>query len=101
MENYLQPLMEYLRQHPELGILFSFLTALVESLPVLGTLFPGAVTMTAIGALIGSAVLPPLETIIATILGALFRRLFGILAGKSLSRKNPFNVAILEIRQIS
>jgi membrane protein DedA with SNARE-associated domain/membrane-associated phospholipid phosphatase len=70
MEQYLQPSMDYLRHHPQLGILFAFFTAFIESLPLLGTIFPGAVTMTAIGALIGSAVLPPIATCIATILGA-------------------------------
>ena len=87
MEHYLQPLMEYLRQHPELGIFFSFLTALIESLPVLGTLFPGAVTMTAIGALIGSTILPPVETIIATILGAFLGDCLGFWLGNRYHEK--------------
>ena len=59
MEHYIQPIMEYLRHHPYLGLAVTFIIAFVESLPLLGTLFPGSVTMTAIGVLIGSTVLPP------------------------------------------
>jgi len=67
---YMQPFMDYMSSHPEVGILFAFLVAFIESLPLLGTLFPGSITMTAIGALIGSSVLPAAPTILAALLGA-------------------------------
>ena len=53
-----------------IGLLCTFLVALIESLPLFGTLVPGSITMTAIGALIGAAILPPIATFIAAILGA-------------------------------
>lgn len=70
MEHFLQPLMEYLRHHPFMGISAAFLIAFIESLPLLGTLFPGSVSMTAIGILIGSGVLPPIATCLFAIIGA-------------------------------
>lgn len=81
MEQYLQLLMGYLRHHPAQGILFTFLIALIESLPLLGTLFPGSVTMTAVGALIGASVLPPVLTCISAILGAFMGDCFGFWLG--------------------
>lgn len=71
MESYIQPLMDYLRIHPLEGMFFAFIIAFLESLPLLGTVFPGSVTMTAIGALIGSGVLPPVPTCLFAFLGAL------------------------------
>lgn len=70
MEHYLQPVMEYLRHHAALGLLFTFIIALIESLPVLGTLVPGSITMTAIGVLVGSGVMPVTLTISSATLGA-------------------------------
>jgi membrane protein DedA with SNARE-associated domain/membrane-associated phospholipid phosphatase len=70
MEHFLQPLMEFLRQHPFMGITAAFLIAFIESLPILGTLFPGSVSMTAIGVLVGSGVLPPIATLASAIIGA-------------------------------
>ncbi|MBS0350484.1 MAG: LssY C-terminal domain-containing protein [Proteobacteria bacterium] len=70
MEHFLQPLMDYLRDHTFLGIVVTFFAAFLESLPILGTIVPGSITMTAIGALIGSGVLPPYLTIFFGILGA-------------------------------
>src|ERR1700730_2369287 len=78
MEHFLQPMMEFLRLHPYLGLLVTFGIALIESLPLLGTLFPGSVTMTAIGALIGAGVLPPIQTCIAAVLGAFLGDCLGL-----------------------
>lgn len=77
----LQPLMEYLRHHPQTAIGLTFLIAFIESLPILGTLFPGSVTMTAIGALIGAAVAPPILTCIAAISGAFLGDCLGFWLG--------------------
>lgn len=73
--------MEYLRYHPAMGILFTFMIALIESLPILGTLFPGSVTMTAIGALIGASILPPVFTGLSAILGAFLGDCLGFWLG--------------------
>jgi len=82
MTTYLQMAMEYFRNSPEAGLLFTFMIAFIESLPLLGTLFPGAITMTAVGALIGAGVLPPTGTCIAAILGALSGDCIGFWLGK-------------------
>lgn len=95
MEQYLQPIMEYFRHHPTMGIFFAFLIALIESLPLLGTLFPGSVTMTAIGALIGAGALPPIQTCIAAVLGAFLGDCLGFWLGSRFHAKIrsvwPFN----------
>lgn len=81
MEEYIQPIMEYLRDHALLGLLFAFVIAFIESLPLLGTLFPGSVTMTAIGVLIGAAVLPAIPTFFAAIFGAFLGDCLGFWLG--------------------
>ena len=40
MGHYLQPTMEYLRHHPGIGILFTFIIAFIESLPIQALYFP-------------------------------------------------------------
>ncbi len=69
-KHYLQPLLQYFHQHPHIGGLFAFVVAMSESLPLIGTIIPGSVTMTAIGTLIGSAILPGFTTIVWASLGA-------------------------------
>ena len=62
---------QYFRHHQIIGLGFAFIIALIESLPLLGTLVPGSITMTALGALVGAGVLPPLATFLCTFLGAM------------------------------
>src|ERR1700738_5641097 len=81
MEHFLQPMMEFLRLHPYLGLLVTFGIAFIESLPLLGTLFPGSVTMTAIGVLIGATVLPGIPTFFAAIFGAFLGDCLGFWLG--------------------
>lgn len=71
MEAYVKSLVIYLQAHPGMGFLAAFLIALAESLPIIGTIVPGSLTMTAVGTLIGATVLPGAETILAAVLGAL------------------------------
>ncbi len=87
MEHFLQPLMEYLRHHPFIGIGAAFLIAFIESLPLLGTLFPGSVTMTAIGVLMGSGVLPPIATCLFAIAGAFAGDCLGFWLGERYHEK--------------
>ena len=63
MEHYLHEIMAYLRLHPHIGALFTFVVAFLESLPILGTLIPGSITMTLIGVLIGTDALPGVWTV--------------------------------------
>lgn len=60
----------FLHEHRTLAILITFAIAFAESLAVIGTIVPGSVTMTAVGALVGSGILPATSTIIWATVGA-------------------------------
>jgi len=62
--------MQFLHAHPHWGIVLTFFIAFAESLPVVGTIIPGSVTMTAIGVLVGTAVLPAIPAFAWAIVGA-------------------------------
>lgn len=68
--NVFHDLVNYLHAHPHVGGLIAFVVSFSESLAIIGSIIPGSVTMTAIGALIGSSVLPAGSTITWAILGA-------------------------------
>jgi membrane protein DedA with SNARE-associated domain/membrane-associated phospholipid phosphatase len=70
VHDYLQPLLAWLHIHPYWGGIITFLVASIESLAVIGTIIPGSVTLTAIGVLVGSGVLPMVETLLWAIAGA-------------------------------
>lgn len=80
-EHFIQPCIEYFHHHQALGIGFAFIIALIESLPILGTVVPGSITMTAIGALVGAGILPPWETLISSFLGAMLGDCLGFWLG--------------------
>lgn len=61
----------WLHAHPHWGILAAFLVSFSESIAIIGTIIPGSVTMTAIGALAGVGVLPLWIIILSSILGAI------------------------------
>ena len=62
--------LHFIQQHPHWGFIFAFLVSFTESLPVLGTVIPGSITMTAVGTLIGTGTLPFSITILWAIIGA-------------------------------
>lgn len=70
MYDTLSPLLEWLNAHPNLSGLAIFLISAAESVAIIGTIVPGTVMMTAIGALAGAGVIPLWSTIIWAILGA-------------------------------
>ncbi len=70
--SFLHNIVDYLHQHPHIGGLITFAIAFAESLAIIGAIIPGSVTMTAIGALIGSGAMPMVSTIVWAILGAFF-----------------------------
>ena len=70
IHEYVHPLMNYLHMHPHWGWLIAYSVAFIESLAIIGTIVPGSVTMTAIGVLIGTGVLPAAPTILWAVLGA-------------------------------
>ena len=64
-----------------MGILITILIAFAESLPLIGTLIPGSITMTAIGTLIGTGVMPGFSTLAWATLGALVGDTIGFALG--------------------
>jgi membrane protein DedA with SNARE-associated domain/membrane-associated phospholipid phosphatase len=71
MSEYVSPLLEWLNANPELAGLVTFIISASESVAIIGTIVPGSITMTAIGALAGAGVIPLWGTIICAILGAI------------------------------
>lgn len=67
----IQPLIQWLQVNPEWALCVTFLIAFIESLPVLGTIIPGSITMTAIGILAGTGIMRIDATLIAATLGAI------------------------------
>lgn len=65
-----QMLTNWLHQYPAWGVALAFIVAFAESVAVIGTIVPGTVTMTAVGILIGSGIIPTLTTLSLTVAGA-------------------------------
>ena len=64
MDNhYVHSLLIFLQTHPNLCGLFIFIIAFSESLPLIGTIVPGSITMTLVGILIGNGTLPAFSSI--------------------------------------
>lgn len=95
LHEYLQPILHYLTHHPRMAELFAFVVAFAESLPLIGTVIPGSITMTAIGTFIGTAVIPGLPTLIWASVGALIGDCIGFSLGyyfhEGIRRIWPFN----------
>jgi len=66
-----QPLLQWIAAHPTWAGFAVFLISLSESLAIVGLVVPGVVMMTAIGAMMGSGILPFWETLLWAILGAI------------------------------
>ena len=71
MTELLKPYLIWLHLHPHWAGLAAFLISFAESIAVIGLLIPGTVVMTAIGALIGSSVLPFVSITLWSIGGAI------------------------------
>lgn len=69
--SWLHELIDFFRANPHVGGFVTFCIAFAESLALIGAVIPGSVTMTAVGALIGSGVMPLYTTLGWAILGAL------------------------------
>lgn len=67
----IQPLLQWISDHPTWAGIAVFLISLSESLAIVGLVVPGVVMMTAIGAMMGSGVLPFWGTLTWAILGAI------------------------------
>jgi len=82
IEHYLHGINTYLQMHPHMGIIFAFLIALAESLPLIGTIIPGSLTMTVIGILIGRGLIPGFSALFWATIGALVGDTIGFWIGK-------------------
>jgi len=71
MSDVISPLFQWLNTHPELAGLATFIISAGESVAILGTIVPGSIMMTAIGALAGAGVIPLWGTIFWAIIGAI------------------------------
>ncbi|MEM9242962.1 MAG: VTT domain-containing protein [Pseudomonadota bacterium] len=81
LDHYYAAMIQWLQHHPQWGVLAAFLIAFSESIPVIGLIIPGSVTMTVVGILIGSKVIPLDLTLIAAILGAIAGDTVGFILG--------------------
>ncbi len=82
IEHYLNQINLYLQLHTYLGGLFSFIVSLTESLPLIGTIVPGSLTMTVIGVLVGRGMISFNTTLFWAIIGALTGDTIGFWIGK-------------------
>lgn len=71
MSDIVSPILAGLNAHPELAGLVTFLISAGESVAILGTIVPGSITMTAIGALAGAGIIPLWGTLLWAIMGAI------------------------------
>jgi membrane protein DedA with SNARE-associated domain len=71
MSDIVSPLLEWLNANPEWAGAATFAISAAESIAIIGTIVPGSITMTAIGALAGAQVIPLWSTIFWAILGAI------------------------------
>ncbi len=62
---------QWLSLHPEYGLWATFLISFIESLAIIGSVVPGSVTMTIIGTMIGSTLLPLYPAVMAAFTGAM------------------------------
>jgi membrane protein DedA with SNARE-associated domain len=82
LDHYLSIVSTYLQAHPHMGELFAFLVAFAESLPIIGTIIPGSITMTLIGILVGRGLLPVTFTLLWATVGALLGDGIGFWLGR-------------------
>ena len=80
-------------QYPEYAMMIAFSLALIESLPFIGSLVPGMLTMPAIGWLMASHQVPPITTFILIIIGAMIGDYIGYYMGY-FCRSNAYQKAI-------
>lgn len=71
MSELINPILQWLNDHPNLSGLGTFIISAAESVAIIGTIIPGSVMMTAIGTLAGAGVIPLWPTIFWAILGAI------------------------------
>lgn len=71
MYEVINPLLQWLNANPNWAGFITFLISAGESVAVIGTIVPGSIMMTAIGALAGAGIIPLWPTLFWAILGAI------------------------------
>lgn len=71
MSDIVSPLLQWLNDHPHFAGLVTFVISAGESVAIIGTIVPGSIMMTALGALAGAGVIPLWQTIFWAIMGAI------------------------------
>lgn len=71
MFDFVTPLLAWLNANPEWAGFVTFIISASESVAIIGTIVPGSITMTALGALAGAGVIPLWETLFFATLGAI------------------------------
>lgn len=82
MQQYIQPLIQFFHLHPHFAGIFTFFVVFCEAMAVIGVVIPGSITMTAIGILIGSNVIPAGGTFLWGICGAILGDEISYLIGR-------------------
>ena len=81
-EHYLTTIDHCLQTYTYMSVMFSFIVAFTESLPLIGTIVPSSVTMSIIGILVGRGMIALDTTILWSSLGALAGDTVGFFIGK-------------------
>jgi membrane protein DedA with SNARE-associated domain/membrane-associated phospholipid phosphatase len=79
----------YIEAHPDQILLIATIVAFLEALPVVGTIFPGSVTMTLVGIFAGRGLVSIGETVLWTTVGALMGDWIGFWFGRHFREKIP------------
>ncbi len=82
IEHYLNQIEHYLQLYPYMGGLFALIVSFAESLPLIGTIVPGSITMSVIGILIGRGMIDFEATLFWATIGALAGDTIGFWIGK-------------------
>ena len=82
IEHYLTTITHYLQTYSYMGVIFAYIVAFTESLPLIGTIIPSSVTMSFIGILVGRGVIALDTAILWASLGALAGDTVGFSIGK-------------------
>jgi membrane protein DedA with SNARE-associated domain/membrane-associated phospholipid phosphatase len=94
MHNYFHALSAWLHLHPQWAAAFTLLVAFLECIPIIGTIVPGSVLMTAIGVLIGSGIVSFWVITLCSIIGAVIGDSLGFFLGyrykEQIKSKWPF-----------
>lgn len=87
IDNYLSYINHFLQTHAYLGLLFTFIVAFAESLPLIGTIIPGSITMSVIGILAGRGMIPIFSMVLWASIGAFIGDAIGFWIGKHFNER--------------